>query len=90
MSSQDKDFIGGRKCHQLLFGGQSVDLPFSTALPSTTPVNPYLGGNTQKNCQYTFWKPQFGNKYGPKGPPKPYMTQGDQGVAETPIEIITF
>ena len=64
------------------------------ALPPTTPVNPYLGGNMrQKNeplftCLFIY--AHFGNlilelNMVPGVLLEPHMSQGDQGVAETPI-----
>ena len=47
-------------------------------LPPMTPINPYLGGNARKKWATfylsvhlcTLWKPHFGAKYGPRGPPR--------------------
>ena len=58
-----------------------------------TPVNPYLGGTREKNeplftCLFIY--AHFGNlilelNMVPGVLLEPYMSQGDQGVAETPI-----
>ena len=63
------------------------------ALPPMTPVNPYLGGTREKNeplftCLFIY--AHFGNlilelNMVPGVLLEPYMSQGDQGVAETPI-----
>ena len=64
------------------------------ALPPTTPINPYLGGNArEKNeplftCLFIY--AHFGNlilelNMVPGVLLEPYMSQGDQGVTETPI-----
>ena len=63
------------------------------ALPPTTPINPYLGGMREKNeplftCLFIY--AHFGNlilelNMVPGVLLEPYMSQGDQGVAETPI-----
>ena len=58
-----------------------------------TPINPYLGGNVQKNgplfnCQsiYTcFGITSLELNMAPGVLLEPYMSQGGQGVAETPI-----
>ena len=60
-----------------------------------TPINPYLGGTHEKNeplftCLFhlcTLWKPHFGAKYGPRGPPRAIYEPGGQGVTETPIVL---
>ena len=63
-------------------------------LPPTTPINPYLGGNMhEKNeplftCLFIY--AHFVNlilelNMVPGVLLEPYMSQGDQGVAETPI-----
>ena len=62
-------------------------------LPPMTPVNPYLGGNVRKKwatfyCLFIY--AHFGNlilelNMVPGVLLEPYMSQGDQGVAETPI-----
>ena len=64
-------------------------------LPPMTPVNPYLGGNARKNeplftCLFIY--AHFGNlilelNMVPGVLLEPYMSQGDQGVAETPIVL---
>ena len=63
------------------------------ALPPMTPINPYLGGNAQKNEPLftgLFIYAHFGNlilelNMVPGVLLEPYMSQGDQGVTETPI-----
>ena len=62
-------------------------------LPPMTPVNPYLGGNAWKNeplFTYLFIYAHFGKlilelNMVPVVLLEPYMSQGDQGVTETPI-----
>ena len=57
------------------------------ALPPMTPVNPYLGGNAWKKWATfylsvhlcTLWKPHFGAKYGPRGPPRAIYEPGGPG-----------
>ena len=57
------------------------------------PINPYLGGNTQKNgllfnCQSIcahFGITSLELNIAPGVLLEPYMSQGGQGVAETPI-----
>ena len=52
-----------------------------------TPVNPYLGGNARKKWATfylsvhlcTLWKPHFGAKYGPRGPPRAIYEPGGPG-----------
>ena len=63
------------------------------ALPPMTPVNPYLGGMRKKNeplftCLFIY--AHFGKlilelNMVPGVLLEPYMSQGDQGVTETPI-----
>ena len=64
------------------------------ALPPMTPVNPYLGGNARKKneplftCLFIY--AHFGKLILELNMVagvllEPYMSQGDQGVAETPI-----
>ena len=56
-------------------------------LPPTTPINPYLGGNTRKKWATfylsvhlcTLCKPHFGAKYGPRGPPRAIYEPGGPG-----------
>ena len=63
------------------------------ALLPTTPIHPYLGGNTQKNgplfnCQSIyacFGITSLELNMAPGVLLEPYMSQGGQGVAETPI-----
>ena len=63
------------------------------ALPPTTPVNPYLGGMREKNgplfnCQSiyaSFGITSLELNMAPGVLLEPYMSQGGQGVAETPI-----
>ena len=60
-----------------------------------TPINPYLGGTREKNeslftCLFIY--AHFGNlilelNMVPGVLLEPYMSQGDQGVAETPIVL---
>ena len=64
-------------------------------LTPTTPVNPYLGGTRKKNeplftCLFIY--AHFGNlilelNMVPGVLLEPYMSQGDQGVTETPIVL---
>ena len=62
-------------------------------LPPTTPINPLLGGNVQKNgalfnCQSIyacFGITSLELNMTPGVLLEPYMNQGNQGVAETPI-----
>ena len=57
------------------------------ALPPTTPINPYLGGNARKKWATfylsvhlcTLCKPHFGAKYGPRGPPRAIYEPGGPG-----------
>ena len=58
------------------------------ALPPTTLMNPYLGGNMRSKKWATFylsvhlctlWKPHFGAKYGPRGPPRAIYEPGGPG-----------
>ena len=52
-----------------------------------TPVNPYLAGNVWKKWATfylsvylcTLWKPHFGAKYGPRGPPRAIYEPGGPG-----------
>ena len=76
-----------KKC-QILGYGQGALLP-------TTPINPYLGGTCEKNeplftCMFNY--AHFGNlilelNMVPGVLLEPYMSQGDHGVAETPIVL---
>ena len=62
-------------------------------LPPVTPINPYLGGMYEKNEPLftgLFIYAHFGNlilelNMVPGVLLEPYMSQGDKGVAETPI-----
>ena len=65
------------------------------ALPPMTPINPYLGGMCEKNeplftCLFIY--AHFENlilelNMVPGVLLEPYMSQGDQGVTETPIVL---
>ena len=72
--------------HQILVYGWGV-------LPPVIPINPYLGGNAQKNeplftCLFIythFESLSLELNRVPGSLLEPYMSQGGQGVAETPI-----
>ena len=36
---------------------------------------------------HTLWMPQFGAKYGPRGPPRAIYEPGGQGSAELPMVL---
>ena len=65
------------------------------ALPPMTPVNPYLGGNAWKKWATfylsvhlcTLWKPHFGAKYGPRGPPRAIYEPGGPGCRRDTYRI---
>ena len=67
------------KCQILQYG-------WGGAAPMT-PINPYLGGNVRKKWATfylsvhlcTLWKPHFGAKYGPRGPPRAIYEPGGPG-----------
>ena len=64
------------------------------ALPPMIPVNPSLGGNTQKNDTFylsvhlcTLWKLHFGAKYTPRGPPRAIYEPGGPGCRRDTYSI---
>ena len=79
------------KC-QILGYGQG-----GTASPMT-PVNPYLGGNIWKKWATFYlsihlctpWKPHFGAKYGPRGPPRAIYEPGGPGCHRDTYSIKRF